>query len=70
MLAVPICHHWRNIAITLKFRSSNDERLSHLMDCEPLRSIVACDSQTVAVRESQFQVPFRRTIKCFDCLLE
>ena len=58
------------VSIALKFRSSNDQRLSNLMDCEPLRSIVACDSQMIAVRESQFQFPFRGTIARFDRLLE
>jgi len=56
--------------IALKFRSSDNELLSNLMDCEPLRSVVACDCQTIPVRESQSQFSFRRTITSLDGLLK
>jgi hypothetical protein len=49
---------------------SDDERLSDLMNCETLRSIVACDSQTITVRELEFEFSFGRIIECLDCLLK
>jgi hypothetical protein len=62
--------HLLQIPIALNFRSSDDEPLSNLMDCEPLRSVVACDSQTIAIRESQSHFSFRRAITSFDGLLK
>jgi hypothetical protein len=50
--------------------SSDDERLSDLMKCETLRPIVACDSQTITIRELESEFSFGRIIECFDCLLK
>jgi hypothetical protein len=68
MAAAP--QDWRKIAVTLKFRSSDDERLSNLVDCETLWPIVACDGQAITVRERKSQFFFRRTIKSFDGLMK
>ena len=35
--------------ITFKFGSSDNERLSHLVNCETFRPIVACHGQTITV---------------------
>jgi hypothetical protein len=48
--------------------SSDDERLSDLMNRETLRPIVACNSQTITVRELEFEFSFGGIIECFDCL--
>jgi hypothetical protein len=37
------------ISITLQIRSSDNERLSHLVYCETFRPTVACHSETITV---------------------
>jgi hypothetical protein len=49
--------------------SSDYARLSDLMNCETLRPVIACDSQTITVRELEFEFSFGR-LECFDCLLK